>query len=87
MLIGEAWGRMAQPALVSFAWAQAYLPFPAVLGPLHFAARFVSGLLILAGFLTRPCGLFVAADMLGEIAIAKLPNSVGLVSWRGTGQC
>jgi len=72
MLI-DTWPRVSNPAAVTSLWQTLHLPGPSVLGYGFEIAKFGSGILIVAGLLTRFLGIFVALAMFGEVLATKAP--------------
>lgn len=73
LLLIDTWPRVSNPAAVTSLWQTLHLPGPSMLGYGFEIAKFGSGLLIIAGLLTRFLGLFLALAMFGEVLATKAP--------------
>jgi uncharacterized membrane protein YphA (DoxX/SURF4 family) len=69
-------------ALGAGRFAKIGIPAPGVMGPFIGGLELVCGALVLAGLLTRPAALLLAADMVVAILSTKLPVLLGHGYWR-----
>lgn len=82
VVAASTWGKIRVASGVSASeWSALHLPLPGLFGPAHAALQLTAAAFVLAGFLTRACGAFFAADMLGEILVAKVPDGIGFEGW------
>lgn len=57
-------------------FAEMGVPLPDLAAPVVASVELIGGLLILAGFLTRPVAILLAADMLVALVTVHLPNGL-----------
>jgi putative oxidoreductase len=73
LFIIYGWGKISHVGGVVGMWEKLHLFAPPVMGPVHAGVEFFGGILLIAGLLTRLCGLLLALDMIGALAIVKIP--------------
>ena len=73
LFIVYGWAKISNVGGVVGMWQKLHLVAPPLMGPLHAGVEFLGGILLVIGLLTRLSGLLLAIDMIGALAIVKIP--------------